>query len=820
MKRTRTSVGIAVVLALSIALASRVPADSTQPTAIVRIDSDLELDAVGNASGRSEIVLPQGIYQGLKRLMSPRYTVTENGQQVTRLREPKIENVLRFMGLSSTGLEVKDIKGEFDDDAATINVSYRVLGRVGFHQGQWVYNLRFDPDLKADIRKADVQGESASFEFRHRDHGVQMINRINLKLPKGATQVEFHKESYELVYSAPVLTIAKEKQRSRPELRFDIKPQIMSAVYKLYANPKWLEMWTARCVFQNDTAETLTDFRARFHIDGYSAWTTWKRTGKVFPGQTVVDAFYPIIDAKVAQLKGSTPAEVELEYEYTRPNGEKVTESESRNIKILGMNEALWSSLEVNADSTWYDIFRNGPMVLASFTSANDPVILDVLGMVSKATGGTGNSLSDEGALKFMGTLYNLFRQNIAYETTPGGYQPDGLSHQYLKYGRDVLRSRSGTCVNLSILYASVCEAAGLQAFIVMGPGHAFAAAKLPQSGLPVFVETTGCGGGTKKSSMTFVQARESAFRTYQQWTADGVIQETDIQASRQNGISPPELPDIGPNPLKEWGLQPPEPVDQVYLPKLLINVKSALDAAKIRYHELPDRPAVQIDFKTEAGNEWSTVTRTMEDTEIMLMMSHVPGKVPEFRRKAVASALAEFNANLIHGNFELSKQGTISFRTTTDVRGGLLVPRMVQNEIDHHFNTMQKYLPDLRKLTETTASTTSQSHAAAPQPPVPVPADSVLIGNWKTLYADAYGNQIAQAVALRADGTYNSVAANGSGAKIQERGRWTIKDNLLTAVSESGQSRRTTIRVINKNRVLAHDLTNNIDLDYQRIEP
>src|SRR4029079_2687095 len=110
-------------------------------------------------------------------------------------------------------------------------------------------------------------------------------------------------------------------------------------------------------------------------------------------------------------------------------------------------------------------------------------------------TGGAGATISDEQALLFMGTLYNLLRQNIAYETTPGSWQ-QGLLHQHLKSGRDVLRSRSGTCVNLSILYASVCEAAGLKAYIVMGPGHAFAAAKLPQSGIPVAVETTGCGGG------------------------------------------------------------------------------------------------------------------------------------------------------------------------------------------------------------------------------------------------------------------------------------------------------------------------------------
>ena len=99
------------------------------------------------------------------------------------------------------------------------------------------------------------------------------------------------------------------------------------------------------------------------------------------------------------------------------------------------------------------------------------------------------------------------------------------------------------------------------------------------------------------------------------------------------------------------------------------------------------------------------------------------------------------------------------------------------------------------------------------------MPADSVLIGNWKTIYTDAYGNRIGQAVTLRADGTYLTVAANASGASVQERGRWTLQENVLTAISESGQNRPSTVRIINKDRVLAHDLNNNIDLLYDRIQ-
>jgi transglutaminase-like putative cysteine protease len=586
----------------------------------------------------------------------------------------------------------------------------------------------------------------------------------------------------------------------------------------MYGNPKWLEMWVARGVFQNDTSETLSDYRARFRIEGYSSWSPWKRTDKVFPGQTVVDAFYPIIDGKIAHLKGSTPAQVELEYEYTRPGGEKLAETEAGRTKLLGMNEAVWSSLATDEDSTWYDVFRNAQMVLASFTSATDPVVQDVVGLIGKATGGAATSLSDQDALKFMGTLYNLFRQNIAYETTPGGYQ-DGLLHQHLKYGRDVLRTRSGTCVNLSILYASVCEAAGLNAYIVLGPGHAFAAAKLPKSGLPVFVETTGCGGGTKESSMTFVQAREQAFKTYQKWYADGLMIETDIEASRQKGVPSPELPDLGVNPLKEWGIQQPESVDQVYLPKLLVNVKSALDAAQLKYSALAGKPSVQLNFKTQQENEWITIVQTDEDAEIMAVMSFVPGQVPENQRQAVAVALADYNTGFLHGNFDLSKAGLISYRTSTHVRGGLLAAKMVQNEIDTHFNFMQKYLPELRKLVSTPARTNQQQTAGSQPAPTPVPAEHPLVGKWKTAYRDGYGNLIAQVSLLRADGTFVQLAATGNGASVQLKGRWSYKDNYLTAVYENQQTLRGPLKFINKNRVVFHDPSFNMDLTYDRVE-
>ena len=341
-----------------------------QPIAIVRVSEEIDLDDVGNATGQSELVLPLEVYQKLKSLMSPRYNVVENGQQVVKTKPPKVDNVLHSWASSAPRTKCRTSKGSSTTRQPRSTSRTAFWAGCSYNQGHWSFSFASDPDTKVEVHKSDLHGDSATVELHTRQQGIQLISRLKLNLPAGATKAEIRKKSLELVYSLPPPANSDDKQAQRPELRLDIKPQIMSAIYKLYGNPKWIELWAARSVFQNDTAETLSDFRARFHIDGYSAWTTWKRTGKVFPGQTVVDAFYPIIDGKLRSSKGARRPKSISNTNTSRPNGEKVTETEVAEHQDSGDERGALVKSRDNADSTWYDIFRNGPMVLASFTSA------------------------------------------------------------------------------------------------------------------------------------------------------------------------------------------------------------------------------------------------------------------------------------------------------------------------------------------------------------------------------------------------------------------------------------------------------------------
>ena len=142
---------------------------------------------------------------------------------------------------------------------------------------------------------------------------------------------------------------------------------------------------------------------------------------------------------------------------------------------------------------------------------------------MSKATGGTGNSLNDEAALKFMGTFYNLFRQNIAYETTPGGYQPEGLLHQYLKYGRDVFAFALG---NVRQSFDPVCQrlrSRGPAGLYRVGARARLCGRKAPAKRFAGLRRDDRLRRRDQEIEHDFCPGTRTCLQTYQKWYADGL---------------------------------------------------------------------------------------------------------------------------------------------------------------------------------------------------------------------------------------------------------------------------------------------------------
>ena len=522
------------------------------PDAAILTNATAEFDAVGDAQVHLELRLPPALHAFMRRQYSRPLAALDAAPD----GQPTKENVLGMMALDADEGLWENVNAEFGDKL--ILVEGRCVSCAKRQAGHWSYGLSAEESEPFKLVSKKHSREVLLRKVHESADGQTMIEEDALTLPEGAHNIEVVVKPNRLIYDAPD-PVAAARSAEKPVLTVTPKPHILSALAKLYSDRRFGDRWAARSNFHNASSETLHDYRIRFKLGAYSEWSDWSRADRVFPGQSVVDSFRPVIDfAKVRDLTTTTPVDVAVEYEYVLANGDKVADAQTARTSLLGMNEAVFSDVETTPDSTWYNVYKDAPWILASFTSADDPIIQDVVGMVAKAGGGVASSASDQEAVKFLAQLYLLMRGNIAYETTPGAIL-GGLPHQHLKYGRDVLRTRSGTCVNTSIFFASAAEAAGLHPVIVLIPGHAFAGVRLPKSGQLFVVETTGCGGGTLETSIPFERAVESASKTLAKYLKEGPILPIDIAEMRKRGVTPPQLPAPGQNSLAAWKIVMPD---------------------------------------------------------------------------------------------------------------------------------------------------------------------------------------------------------------------------------------------------------------------
>jgi hypothetical protein len=327
----------------------------------------------------------------------------------------------------------------------------------------------------------------------------------------------------------------------------------MTCLAKSYGNPKFSKLWVARTVFKNTGGQHLLDYRVRYRLSEYApTWSAWKTCADVVPGQTVTDTYFPILDLeKVGKLSGSSRDTLEMEYQYHRPDGQLVEGNDSRTIQLLGRNEVIFSSRKAADCGGWYDHFDYGPAILASFVTKDDPIIQQVAGWVSGQAGGVAANTSDENAILFMQSLYHFMGANgISYQTPPGG-EFNGQFGQHIKYGRDVLQNRAGTCVDLAVFFGSACEAVGLQPVLFLIPGHCFPAVRLPRSGKIFAVEST----GVRRAD--FQKVREIGAKEIEESRRKGLVYEVDVVSLHNKGYYGLQLPSLPPSTLTDWGIHP-----------------------------------------------------------------------------------------------------------------------------------------------------------------------------------------------------------------------------------------------------------------------
>ena len=531
---TRLARRLALAALIGLAAPAVAPAQSAP---VLKLKENNKLSANGDCAFQYEVKLPVAAYTQLKRTT------------------PNTAVMIRKLGLSDQSAAIEAVAGDWLDGESTLRISFTARGvaRVG-KADAWELPLMdgLDTDLVAVAEGTAVLTQAADLP------GLGMAtSTIKCRMPTGASDIKTLKSPARLSYKLPVAP-GSTAGEAKAEFELESKDQVMTSLAKALSNKAFTALWTARSKFKNSGVASLKDYRVRFRVAEYApTWSAWQGTPLVVAGQTVADSYFPIFEMeKIGKLTGQTRAAMEIQYQYRGPDGKLVEESETKELTLLSRNQVYYSSLKPADCVDWNDRMNLVGAVVSSFVTHEDTVIQQAAGRIAKWSGGANASGSDDDALKFMAAAYLFMGENIAYQTPPGG-ENNATFIQHVKYGRDVLKNKAGTCIDLAILYGSLCQAVGLEPVLYNIPGHCFPAVRLPVSGKVIAVESTMIG------KQSFQDAVKHATEANMQKLRAGNLPYDEALVSKYHkaGAIPMDLPSVGEDPLEKWGIKMPNPL-------------------------------------------------------------------------------------------------------------------------------------------------------------------------------------------------------------------------------------------------------------------
>ncbi len=518
------------------------PAEAPEKPATVTISARMDVDSVGNGRATIEIALKEDAYARLK----------------AQAEDPK--RWLQDMAPKRADYEVAPgATAVYDDDKHAVVLALTELSSAKNRgEGRWEIAIEDGLEPKGPIERKDGVLRAAFVEKGTWDSGVPYESEIVYGLPKGAADAAYDAGARVLSWTLPYSGGTGE---GRLALDFKTKDRLMASIYKVYGlGADFAAQWVAKTVWRNAGTNVVRNLKVHYQLAGYSDWSGWDTFPELVPGETAVSLYYPVIQAAIAKVRTNTPADVKVEWKWEDAAGRPHEDDETKRVTLLGVNEFVFSNL-VQGESfgSWQEAFNNAPL-LAAWVSRNDPVIHQFAAMANRMAGGVGASTDDPSAVRVLQACYELLRANdFTYQHPPSladkavSFDPQQV--QNVKFPRDVLRNRSGTCIDLAILYASMASALGLDPYLALIPGHCFPYVRLPGGNLYA-VETTGVGGGIRYGSLDFDRAQQVGNKELADAFADGRIHVINVRENWTRGISNPEFEDFPPDILEKWGIK------------------------------------------------------------------------------------------------------------------------------------------------------------------------------------------------------------------------------------------------------------------------
>ena len=464
---------------------------------------------------------------------------------VLRLVYPNLYGLFRGLTNDRVNVEIErdSFKVASDDAKRTITLSAKLLGVAVCQQSRWGVQIPEDEELVEQEGRRVFTTSATSFMSNAVVMGITAY-----RLPEAASnvQVALSEDERLITYTLPPPETPKIGTCAvKPVLR--PKPSLMSSLYNLYANPEAAggAYWAAKTVLRNTGTLPIYDVKVSYLLGEYTKRVPQKDYELLLPGGAIVDLYYPEFDAKVmTQKKTRSTAQLTMKYEYRDAAGKTYEKEVTNTLDFLGANQFQYSDLPAGEVDNWFDGFSNAPL-LAAFVTKNDEVVKQFAGWVSEAAGGAAAASDDKSAKRWLGAAYALLLCNkIAYQTPSGMLTREQGLVQDIKYPRDVLRDKAGTCVDLALTYAALAESVGLRTSLILLPGHAFTIVQLPTSKELFPVENTGMVIGPNQK--TFLDAVQEGAAEFLKAMEDEqlILVDVEEQLDREH-VPNPELPPL-----------------------------------------------------------------------------------------------------------------------------------------------------------------------------------------------------------------------------------------------------------------------------------
>ena len=314
------------------------------------------------------------------------------------------------------------------------------------------------------------------------------------------------------------------------EPTYSVQVGLDGEIFPVFAHQAALQKPTARtwgtvAVKVTNSSDLPLRQRITVHVPGWSDQEI--QTAEMSAGEIRTYLFAPAFFPRLYQNRELTSATVAVE---VRDRGGRVAFSQATPVRLRAANDMLWGK-----------DFKFAPFI-ASWVTPHDDVVEEVLSQAKELMPGRRlpgyeewKSAGDQEHSTFQQAraIYRtLQKMGISYVKSSTNFGSNEMT-QRIRMPHESLKQTAANCIDGAVMYASMFENLGMDAQIVLIPGHAYVGVRTSQSGSKyVYFDTVLTGRDDFEAS---VRAAEKGLSERQA----SEINRIDVSESRRAGIFP-----------------------------------------------------------------------------------------------------------------------------------------------------------------------------------------------------------------------------------------------------------------------------------------